>query len=144
MQGVVAVLFLWCLLIPNLSLAENPLLIFSGDLRGEIQPCGCAEEGDMGGLPRRLTFFKQQQSLHSSLFYLDLGNNFPEPSEQGDLKIQLIQNALKKLGPQAVLVGPKEWQNGLHKLDPEIPYLLSNQSPKLTFLTSKTISQAGR
>ena len=144
MQGVVTALFLWCLLIPNLSLAENPLLIFSGDLRGEIQPCGCAEEGDMGGLPRRLTFFKQQQSLHSSLFYLDLGNNFPEPSEQGDLKIQLIQNALKKLGPQVVLVGPKEWQNGLHTLDREIPYLLSNQSPKLTFLTSKTISQAGR
>ena len=49
MQGVVAALFIWCLLIPNLSLAENPLLIFSGDLRGEIQPCGCAEEGDMGG-----------------------------------------------------------------------------------------------
>ncbi len=144
MQGVVAALFIWCLLIPNLSLAENPLLIFSGDLRGEIQPCGCAEEGDMGGLPRRFTFFKQQQSLHSSLFYLDLGNNFPEPSGQGDLKIQLIQSALKKLRPQAVLVGPKEWQNGLKALDPGIPYLLSNQSPKLPFLTSKTISQAGR
>ena len=144
MQLIIAALFLCCLFFPNLSLADNPLLIFSGDLRGEIQPCGCAEEGDMGGLPRRLTYFKQQQSQHANLFYLDLGNNFPEPSGQGDLKIKLIQSSLKKLRPQAVLVGPNEWQNGLHVLDPEIPYLLSNQSPKLNFLTSKTISQAGR
>ncbi len=144
MQRLVASLLLWCLLFPNLSLAENPLLIFSGDLRGEIKPCGCAEEGDLGGLPRRLTFFKQQQSQHSSLFYLDLGNNFPEPSGQGDLKIKLIQNALKKLRPQVVLVGPNEWQNGLHSLDPEIPYLLTNQSLKLPFLTSKIISQTGK
>ena len=144
MQRIFTALFLCCLFFPNLSLADNPLLIFSGDLRGEIQPCGCAEEGDMGGLPRRLTYFKQQQSQHANLFYLDLGNNFPEPSGQGDLKIKLIQSSLKKLRPQAVLVGPNEWQNGLHVLDPEIPYLLSNQSPKLNFLTSKTISQAGR
>ena len=144
MKLIVAALFLSCLFFPNLSLADNPLLIFSGDLRGEIQPCGCAEEGDMGGLPRRLTYFKQQQSQHANLFYLDLGNNFPEPSGQGDLKIKLIQSSLKKLRPQAVLVGPNEWQNGLHVLDPEIPYLLSNQSPKLNFLTSKTIHQAGR
>jgi hypothetical protein len=140
MHRLVACLFLCSLFFPNLSLAENPLLIFSGDLRGEIQPCGCAEEGDMGGLPRRLTFFKQQ-SQYTDLFYLDLGNNFPEPSGQGDLKIQLIQSALKMLRPQAVMVGPNEWQNGLHMLDPEIPYLLSNQSLKLPFLTSKTISQ---
>ena len=142
MQCIVACLFLWYLLSPNLSFAENSLLIFSGDLRGEIQPCGCAEEGDMGGLPRRLTFFKQQQAQHSDLFYFDLGNNFPEPSGQGDLKIQLIQTALKKLRPQVVLVGPNEWQNGLHSLDPEIPYLLSNQSRNFSFLSVKKISLA--
>ena len=89
----------------------------------------------MGGLSRRLTFFKQQQSQHANLFYLDLGNNFPEPSEQGDLKIQLIQTALKKLEPQVVLVGPNEWLNGLQSLDPKIPYLLSNQSGSLHYLS---------
>ena len=109
MQRIITALFLCCLFFPNLSLAENTLLIFSGDLRGEIQPCGCAEEGDMGGLPRRLTYFNQQQSQQTNLFYLDLGNNFPEPSGQGDLKIKLIQSSLKKLRPQAVLVGPNEW-----------------------------------
>lgn len=42
-----------------------------------------------------------------------------------------------------MLVGPNEWQNGLHALDPEIPYLISNQSLNLPFLTSKTIFQTG-
>ena len=30
----------------------EPYIVVSGDLRGEIKPCGCAEESDMGGLQR--------------------------------------------------------------------------------------------
>ena len=143
MQRIVACTFLCFLFFPTVSLGQKSLVIFSGDLRGEIKPCGCAEEGDMGGLPRRLTFFKQQLSQIPNLLYFDLGNNFPEPSEQGDLKIQLIQTALKKLDPQVVLVGPNEWLNGLQSLDPKIPYLLSNQSGSLHYLSSKTIQPEG-
>jgi len=139
MQRTVVCLFLWCMLFPNSLQANDPMLIFSGDLRGEIQPCGCAEESDMGGLTRRLTFFKKQLYQNFNLLYFDLGNNFPEPSEQGDLKVRLIHAALKKLRPQVVLLGPNEWLNGLHSLDPTIPYLLSNQSGSLHFLSSKTI-----
>ena len=116
MRQIVAFAYLIILLFPTSLIGNDSLVIFSGDIRGEIKPCGCDEEGDMGGLPRRHTFFKQQKSVYSNLFYLDLGNNFPEPSEQGDLKIKLIQNALKKLTPKAVLVGPNEWLNGLHFL----------------------------
>ena len=139
MQRIIVCTFLCFLFFPTVSLGQKSLVIFSGDLRGEIKPCGCAEEGDMGGLPRRLTYFKQQLSQISNLLYFDLGNNFPEPSEQGNLKIQLIQTALKKLVPQVVLVGPNEWLNGLQSLDPKIPYLLSNQSGNLHYLSSKTI-----
>ena len=94
----------------------------------------------MGGLLRRLTYIKQKHSLHENLLYFDLGNNFPEPSEQGDLKIPLIHSALEKMSPEAVLVGPNEWQNGLRWLDLKIPYLLSNQNTKLNFLNLKTFS----
>ncbi|MBS1255128.1 MAG: Cytochrome c-554 [Deltaproteobacteria bacterium] len=144
MRQIVACTFLFFLLSPTFSLAQNTLLVFSGDLRGEIKPCGCAEEGDMGGLLRRLTFFKKQDPLHENLLYFDLGNNFPEPSEQGDLKIRLIHTALEKLSPEVVLVGPSEWQNGQHWLTPDIPYLLSNQDSKFNFLTSKIISQGNQ
>ena len=139
MQLIVAFTFLSLLFFPAFSFAHNPLLIFSGDLRGEIKPCGCAEEGDMGGLLRRLTFIKQKHSIHGNLLYFDLGNNFPEPSKQGNLKIPLIHSAMEKFSPEAVLVGPNEWLNGLHWLDSKIPYLLSNQSTKLNFLNSRII-----
>ncbi len=137
MQLIVAYTFLSLVLFPAFAFAQNPLLIFSGDLRGEIKPCGCAEEGDMGGLLRRLTYIKQKHSLHDNLLYFDLGNNFPEPSQQGDLKIPLIHSALEKMSPEAVLVGPNEWQNGLHWLDSKIPYLLSNQKTKLDLFNLK-------
>lgn len=144
MQRSMAAVFLWLLFLsPNLLPAQGTLLVFSGDLRGEIQPCGCAEEGDMGGLLRRLTFFKQQLSNNPKLLYFDLGNNFPEPSGQGDLKVSLIHASLKKMNPQVVLLGPNEWLNGLQSLDDDVPYLLSNQSGKLNLLNSKTIKQGG-
>jgi len=137
MQLIGAYTFLCFLLFPAYAFAINSLLIFSGDLRGEIKPCGCAEEGDMGGLLRRMTYIKQKHLFHENILYFDLGNNFPEPSEQGDLKITLIHSALEKMSPEAVLVGPNEWQNGLNWLDSKIPYLLSNQSKRLNFLNSK-------
>jgi len=144
MQLIVAYTFLNLLLFPAVAFAQNPLLIFSGDLRGEIKPCGCAEEGDMGGLLRRLTFIKQKHSLHENLLYFDLGNNFPEPSQQGNLKIPLIHSALAKMNPEAVLVGPNEWQIGLHWLDSKIPYLLSNQNTKLNFFNLKITHHENR
>ena len=144
MQLIVAYTFLSLLLFPAFAFAQNPLLIFSGDLRGEIKPCGCAEEGDMGGLLRRLTYIKQKHSVNENLFYFDLGNNFPEPSQQGYLKIPLIHSAIEKFRPEAVLVGPNEWLNGLDWLDSKIPYLLSNQSTKLNFLNLKIIHHEKR
>ena len=143
MRHLVACILLNILFYPNILLSKESLVIFTGDLRGEIKPCGCAEEGDMGGLLRRHTFFKDQKFLYPSLFYFDLGNNFPKPSEQGDLKIKLIQTALKKFPPDAVLVGPNEWLNGLHWLEKKSPYLLSNYSGSFNFLKYKTLEKKG-
>ena len=144
MRLFVAFAYIIIIFSPTYLIGKESLIIFSGDLRGEIKPCGCAEEGDMGGLPRRHTFFKQQKTKFSNIFYFDLGNNFPSPSEQGDLKIKLIQSALKKLTPEVVLVGPNEWLNGLHSLDPKIPYILSNQRGNLNYLQSKTVRNEGK
>ena len=104
----------------------EPYIVVSGDLRGEIKPCGCAEEGDMGGLQRRGTALSNWRSEHPDVMYLDLGNNFPEPSAQGKLKLDLIQQALKLLKPVAILPGPYEWNYGQATWDTFLPYLLSN------------------
>src|SRR5262249_8226195 len=68
------------------------LLVAAGDLRGEIKPCGCSPEGQMGGLPRRLTYLQQlEKDAGEPVVKVDLGNNFPEPSPQGRLKVDFIQ-----------------------------------------------------
>lgn len=52
------------------SLAAQPLLV-SGDYRGEIKPCGCSQEGDMGGIERASSFLKKTKKNH---LWVDLGN----------------------------------------------------------------------
>lgn len=89
----------------------------------------------MGGLLRRATFLKELRQQDPGLVYLDLGNNFPEPSEQGNLKVDVMQSGLRQMRPEVILLGPHEWLYGLEALDPELPYLLSNQNGALPFLT---------
>ncbi|MBF0277583.1 MAG: hypothetical protein HQM13_07330 [SAR324 cluster bacterium] len=112
----------------NLKAADDSFFWISatGDLRGEIKPCGCSTDGDMGGLLRRATYLKQMRSSHESVVYLDLGNNFPVPSEQGRLKVDLIQKAMLELRPDAILVGPNELLYERPLLNQNLPYFLSN------------------
>jgi hypothetical protein len=105
------------------------VLLAGGDLRGEIKPCGCSPEGQMGGLPRRLTYLREQAAA-GPVLTVDLGNNFPEPSPQGRIKVDLIQTLLRRAGLAAILPGPNEIALGLSFLDPELPYVVSNgQAP---------------
>lgn len=108
----------------------------TGDLRGEIKPCGCSPEGDMGGLLRRGTYLEKSRKAHPHLLYLDLGNNFPPPTEQGRLKVSLIQKSLKQLQPAGILVGPNELLYEQALLDPDLPYLLTNVGRKFPFKKS--------
>ena len=80
---------------PPTSAGASPVLLAAGDLRGEIKPCGCSPEGQMGGLPRRLSYLAQALAPgRGSTVLVDLGNNYPPPSPQGKLKVALIQEML--------------------------------------------------
>ena len=102
-------------------------MVAGGDLRGEIKPCGCSPDGDMGGLLRRATYLQKTRNTQPKTIYLDFGNNFPTPNEQGYLKVELIQNAFSFLKPDAILLGPSEVQYGISHWDQNLPYFVSNQ-----------------
>ncbi|GIR61376.1 MAG: hypothetical protein CM15mP66_08240 [Pseudomonadota bacterium] len=78
--------------------------------------------------------FSRQLQDEGELVYFDLGNNFPKPSEQGNLKVSLIHQSLKEMNPSVILLGPNEWSYGKEFIDPGMPYLLSNGSGKLPYL----------
>jgi len=48
--------FAWLLLAPLATLAAPLTLIYSGNLNGELEPCGCTAETDYGGIQRRATW----------------------------------------------------------------------------------------
>jgi hypothetical protein len=121
------------------------LLLAAGDLRGEIKPCGCSPEGQMGGLPRRLTYLEQVgKNAGEPMLRLDLGNNFPDPSPQGRLKVEFIQTVLKQAKLDGILPGPNELALGLPALDPALPYLVSNSPNPAPLSSRRLVNLAGR
>lgn len=119
-----------------------PQVVAFGDLRGELLPCGCSPEGQLGGLPRREGYWaalvRRLPPGREPPVLVDLGNNFPEPSAQGRLKIDVIQSLLGRQPVAAILPGPNELQSGYPALDRNLPYLATNNEVPGAFLASRT------
>ena len=132
---------------PAGALATRPFphltVLAAGDLRGEINPCGCSEEGQFGGLPRRLQYLEKMLAGNPLPLLVDLGNNFPAPSEQGRLKIPLIQKMLGLHRPDGILPGPNELAMGLDTLDASLPWVLSNDALGKRFPTVREVFRDG-
>ncbi|HEX9844536.1 MAG TPA: cytochrome c family protein, partial [bacterium] len=124
-------------------------VLAAGDLRGEIKPCGCSPEGQMGGLPRRLSYLGHalratgpDPALRPIL--VDLGNNLPAATEQGRFKIDLIRTLLRQFTPDAVLPGPGELALGSHALQGGLPFVVSNDVGGQVFPAVRTVQRGGR
>jgi hypothetical protein len=131
------------------SSGPAPLEIVAfGDLRGELLPCGCSPEGQMGGLPRRETYWDGRVARAgigaAPPVLVDLGNNFPEPSAQGSLKLDVIQGFLGKMPVAAILPGPNELQMGFATLASGLPYTVTNNDVPGAFAASQTVVRNGR
>ena len=116
-------------------------ILAAGDLRGEIEPCGCSPEGQMGGLRRRMSYLERQFASGAPLL-VDLGNNFPPPKGapgQGRLKVKLINKLLPRFAPRAILPGPNEMAFGMKALGRNLPYLLSNDAAGKFFAPHLTV-----
>ncbi|MDH5752189.1 MAG: multiheme c-type cytochrome [Deltaproteobacteria bacterium] len=126
---------------------QGPTLtvLAAGDMRGELKPCGCSQEGQMGGLPRRLSYLEKNLPAESrDTLLVDLGNNYPQPSAQGELKVELIRRLLVHFPPQGLLPGPNELATGMESLGGELPYLLSNAAAGSPWPISRAAKRGGR
>jgi hypothetical protein len=98
-------------------------LVFSGEMDGYLEPCGCAGlENQKGGLKRRQTFLSQLRGQGWNVVAMDMGGQIRRFGPQADIKYRFAMQALSKLGYQAVGLGLKELQ-----LDADyLAYVLSN------------------
>jgi 2',3'-cyclic-nucleotide 2'-phosphodiesterase (5'-nucleotidase family) len=133
------------LLMPLGALAapKRLVLLFTGDNRGEIAPCGCKQE-PQGGLARRKTALAAERARGLPTVLLDSGNAlFREPGRQaGDIiqqRAELVLEQMEAQGTAAMAVGERDLSHGL-------PYLqkLAKGRKKLKLLSANLVDKAGK
>jgi hypothetical protein len=81
-------------------------IIYTGDTRGWVEPCGCSE-GVLGGLPRRATLLARLREQHPDALIVDAGALLAASSDP--LKVPLIVERLAAMGYAAVNLGTADY-----------------------------------
>ncbi len=86
-------------------------LVFSGEMDGYVEPCGCAGlDNQKGGLKRRHTLLRQLQERGWPLVPLDLGGLVRRVGPQAEMKYRFALKSLLEMGYPAVGFGARELQ----------------------------------
>lgn len=106
-------------------------LLFSGELDGYIEPCGCAGLDNMkGGLTRRHSLIRQLDANGWSVVPLDLGGQIKRFGPQAEIKFRHIIEAFITLGYKAVGMGPRDLRLDVlslaAELDSKTPFVSAN------------------
>jgi hypothetical protein len=120
-----------CLLLAWLPLAwadDSLTIIYSGNLDGELEPCGCSAEGNLGGIKRRATLLQQLRAKRPDLLVVSAGGLLSADGPGDRLKAEYIMKGFVMLNYDAIGVqwrdlayGPDFAANG------SLPWVLSNQ-----------------
>ena len=85
------------------------VLVFTGELDGYIEPCGCTgKENQKGGLSRRRNFLAALAAAGWPVVALDLGDQVNRFGRQTEIKFGAIVDGLKAMNYAAVGFGPKD------------------------------------
>lgn len=104
----------------------------TGQILGEIRPCGCEPGEEKGGIERISTYMNQQ--LSKEVLWVDLGNFSVPPTPQGDLKNGLFAKLFRQHRLFALLPGPAEFSQGKRGIAKvRLPYLLTNRKGELAY-----------
>lgn len=93
--------------------ANHFTILYTGSAYGEIKPCGCSKEGDLGGLSRRAAYIEQVRKENKDVILVDTGDNFKEASDQGILKAQTMLKGMKMMGYDIIAPGEKDFIYGV-------------------------------
>jgi hypothetical protein len=85
------------------------VIVFTGELDGYIEPCGCTgKENQKGGLSRRRNFLGAMAAADWPVVALDLGDQVNRFGRQTEIKFGSIVDGLKAMEYAAVGFGPKD------------------------------------
>jgi len=87
---------------------QRVVFIYSGNLDGELEPCGCTEQGDLGGISRRATVMAQLRKQYPSLVAVSAGGLLSSESSRDRLKSLYIMKGFIPLQYDAIAT---QWQD---------------------------------
>ncbi len=100
MRSIMLFLVLW--MASAAYAADDVTLIYSGNLDGELEPCGCSPEGDLGGLLRRATLIDHLRAEAPNLFLISSGGLMSGFAANGRLTNEYILKGFSMLDYDAV------------------------------------------
>lgn len=121
-------LLAWLLLSAGSATGAAPLtLIYSGNLDGELEPCGCTAETDYGGLSRRATYLDGLRADGLDPVVVTSGGLLTAAIGADRIKADFILSGLELLGYDAIGL---QWSDLVYGPDflaaHPLPYVASN------------------
>jgi len=127
---------LLCCLFPLYASAAPPqpqpaqrtlTLVYSGNLDGELEPCGCTPEGNFGGIRRRATVLATLRKARPDAFVISAGGLLSGFAANGRITNEFILTGFAQLGYDAIGLQWSDLQYGESFLNqPVLPWVASN------------------
>ncbi len=115
-------------------------IVYTGNLNGELEPCGCTAEGDLGGILRRATVIEGIRSANPDSFIISAGGLLGANEASEQIKNEFIIEGMKQINYDVIGVQWRDLIYGdafLH--NSKLPWVWSNTDKN--FLRSKLIEK---
>jgi hypothetical protein len=110
-------------------------ILYTGAMKGELEPCGCSPKTDFGGVARFSGYISEHAKELSPYILVDAGNFTPKDTPQGRLKAEAMLRAFNVMEYDAVAFGENE------KAFPDdflFPIAKENKTPILYAVSEKS------
>ncbi|MDH5300527.1 MAG: multiheme c-type cytochrome [Gammaproteobacteria bacterium] len=121
---ITGLLFFWA---AATAQAQTATVIYSGNLDGELEPCGCSETGNFGGILRRVTVLDELREKNSPFFLLSAGGLIVNEAPQDKNKSEYIFKGFAALNYDAIGVQHNDLAFGAPFMQQaKLPWTVSN------------------
>ena len=111
-------------------------LVYSSDFHGELKPCGCSEEGNLGGILRRATMLAKLRKSNPNTIVVSAGDLLGDQSEQERIKTRYMLEAHRYFNLDAILPGERELAySEMELMQYSLPWVFSNKPLASSFHT---------
>ena len=142
MSTIKPVFSLVCLLLLFNHVAVAYTLVYTGNLNGELEPCGCTLEGDLGGIKRQATMIDQLRRQDPDLLFVSSGGLLISEIPSDRIRSDYILRGMKLLKYDVIGVQARDLAFGANFLTRyTLPFILSNAPENLPFAHHKTLQR---